>query len=49
MQVVGDHLELHVSANSDARFTRVKHVVADHLLRFSSKEQLEVPWVESGA
>lgn len=49
MQVAGDYLELHVSANSDARLTRTKHVVADHLVRFGNKEELEVHWVEAGA
>jgi len=37
-------LALRVSADSDGRFRRVRDVVADHLVRFASKEELRVEW-----
>lgn len=37
-------LLLRVTADSDGRFQRVRHVVADHLIRFANKEALVVNW-----
>ncbi len=41
-----DTLHLRVSAASDIRFNRIKQVVADHLLRFANKEELQLSWVD---
>lgn len=38
-------LHIHVSADTDTRLTRVKMVVADHLIRFAASEDLTVDWV----
>lgn len=40
-------LTLHVTSDSDVRFARLRHVVADHLVRFAQKEELSVDWVET--
>lgn len=40
-------LEIRIKAQSEDNFARVKHVVGDHLERFSGKDALQVHWVES--
>ncbi len=40
-------LLLQVVAESETMFARVKHVVADHLIRFGTKEELVVEWVDA--
>ena len=47
LQAKADALRLTVSADSEAAFARVKHVVADHLIRFGSAETLRVRWVDA--
>lgn len=47
LQVVDDALHLQVIAESETMLTRVKHVVADHLVRFAAKEELIVDWVDA--
>jgi len=47
LQVVDEALLLQVTAESETMFTRVKHVVADHLVRFAVKEELTVHWVDA--
>lgn len=49
LQVVEDALLIQVMAESESMFTRVKHVVADHLVRFAVKEELTVNWVDAKA
>ncbi len=45
MDASADVLTLRVQAEDVDNFARVKWVVADHLIRFSSDEGLEVVWV----
>ncbi len=40
-------LRLTVTAKSKTRFHRTKQVIADHLIRFSTKEELQVTWVDA--
>lgn len=40
-------LVIHVQAQDEENFARVKHVVADHLERFSGDEGLQVEWTET--
>ena len=47
LHAVEDALLLQVIAESDTRFDRVKHVVADHLVRFGVMEELVVDWVDT--
>lgn len=47
LHVVEDTLLLQVTAESDTMFARVKHVVADHLVRFGTNEELVVNWVDA--
>lgn len=46
MEANANSLALHVSAESEMRFSRIKHVVDDHLVRFANKEELQVTWVD---
>jgi len=39
-------LSIHVQADNDENFARVKFVVADHLERFSGDDALKVEWAE---
>lgn len=41
-----DALLIHVVAESETMFIRVKHVVADHVERFAASEELHVNWVD---
>lgn len=47
LQAADEALLIRVVAESDTMFTRVKHVVADHLVRFGNKEELLVNWVDT--
>lgn len=49
MDAQPDTLLLHIAAESEPAFERVKHVVEDHLVRFGSKEALQVVWAEVSA
>lgn len=49
LRAADDALLITVRAESDTMFTRVKDVVADHLVRFGNKEELVVNWVEAEA
>lgn len=43
-----DHtLLIDVQADDAENFARIKHVVADHLVRFSTDEALNVQWTDS--
>jgi hypothetical protein len=44
LEAQADALLLQVEAESDTMFERVRHVVADHLVRFGNKETLTVAW-----
>lgn len=44
-----DALLITITADSETRFNRTKYVVADHLIRFGSKEELHVIWVDAVA
>lgn len=46
MEAVGGALVLHVRADDAENFARVKHVVADHLERFSGDDKLQVQWID---
>lgn len=46
MEAQENALKLQVEAVSDLRFNRIKHVVKDHLFRFSHKEQLQADWLD---
>jgi len=39
-------LDISIQADNEDNFKRVKHVVADHLVRFGNHETLEVVWVD---
>lgn len=41
-----DELVMRIQATDDENFTRVKHVVGDHLERFSGEETLQVIWID---
>ena len=45
LRAEADALLITVSADSEVRMARTRHVVADHLLRFAQKETLQVDWV----
>lgn len=47
LEVIDDALLIQVVAESETMFTRVKHVVADHLVRFAVKEELTVNWADT--
>jgi hypothetical protein len=47
LQVTDDALQIRVSADSADTISRVKFVVADHLVRFGNKEDLQVNWVDA--
>lgn len=49
MHVEDETLVLTVTAESASMFDRVKHVVADHLIRFGNREELQVNWVDEQA
>lgn len=49
MDAQPDALLLHIAAEDETAFERVKHVVEDHLVRFGSKENLQIAWVEATA
>ncbi len=39
-------LSFRITADTEENFTRVKHVIADHLERFSGEDALKVEWVD---
>lgn len=47
LEVIDDALLIQVVSESETMFTRVKHVVADHLVRFAVKEELTVNWADT--
>lgn len=47
LQANENTLIMTIAADSEARFNRTKHVVADHLVRFGNKEELHVNWVDA--
>lgn len=48
MQATDYTLTIHVEAETDENFGRVKYVVSDHLERFSGDEALKVIWEQKG-
>lgn len=46
MDADGNKLIMHITADDAQNFERVKHVVGDHLTRFSGDEALQVEWTE---
>ena len=46
LQAQADALQITVVAESETMLARTKHVVADHLVRFGHKEELQVNWLE---
>lgn len=45
LQANNENLILHVGAETPDEFERVKNVMANHLIRFGNKEELQVNWV----
>lgn len=46
MDAEDGRLVIHIHAENDENFARVKYVVSDHLARFSGDERLQVEWDE---
>ena len=46
LRATEDALLIQVVAESETMLARVKHVVADHLVRFGVNEELVVNWVD---
>lgn len=46
MDASDDALSISIQAEDAEHFDRVKHVIADHLIRFAPNESLQVEWVD---
>lgn len=46
MQADDNALSIQIQADTDENFERVKYVVADHLVRFGTNDELVVNWID---
>ncbi|MCA9884626.1 MAG: DUF2218 domain-containing protein [Anaerolineae bacterium] len=46
MQASSDSLVIDIQADGDENFNRIKHVIGDHLIRFSGEDITAIEWVD---